>query len=176
MTDSQIVCALSGVSADADDYADTDDYDGAHKALPEGWTKIVVTTRQGNAAWEAVQEVKEITAAQLLSQVPEEARENVAPAVMLQIEAQFAALEARREYARTTVDTQTLYIAPPERVEGLVEEIEGLCTTLGIDPAMILGVEDEDPEDDDDEAEGDGDGDGDDAPAADGDEDGEAAE
>ena len=55
--------------------------------------------RRANPAWEAVQEVKELTAMQLLSQIPDESRTpDVEGAVMLQIEAQFAALEARREY------------------------------------------------------------------------------
>lgn len=137
-----LTCALSGVTATEDDYADTDDYVGDHTDLPEGWTKITVTMRRGNPAWEAVQEVKELTAMQLLSQIPDESRTpDVTGAVMLQIEAQFAALEARREYERTIVDTQTLYVAPAERVEGLDAEITSLCETLGIDAAMLLPEE-----------------------------------
>jgi hypothetical protein len=138
MADQQIVCALSGVLATEDDYADTDDYTGEDADLPEGWVKVVVTTRRSNPAWEAVQEVKEITAMNLLGQVPEDARADVEAAVMLQIEAQFAALEARPEYARTLLDSQTLYIAPSERVNGLSEEITSLCETLGLDAGFLL--------------------------------------
>lgn len=158
MTDPQIVCALSGVQATEEDHADTDEYQGDDADIPEGWTKITITSRRGNPTWEAVQEVKEITAMQLLSQVPEEARASVEAAVMLQIEAQFAALEAKPEYARTLTDTTTLYIAPAERVDGLDVEIRGLCETLGIDPDRLLALDDdgEDGEDgeDGDEASG----------------------
>jgi hypothetical protein len=157
MADQHIVCALSGVTGTDDDYADTDDYTGADSDLPEGWTKVVITTRRSNPAWEAVQEVKEITAMNLLGQVPEEAREDVEGAVMLQIEAQFAALEARPEYARTLTDAQTLYIAPAERVDGLDDEIKSLCETLGIDADLLLPEDDEGDDGEDDEGGEDGD-------------------
>lgn len=148
MADMQILCGVTGVAATDDDYADTDDYVGEHAELPEGWAKVVVTIRRPNLSWEAVQEVKEITAMQLLAQVPEDARADVESAVMLQIEAQFAALEARPEYARTLLSTQTVYIAPADRVDGLESEVSDLCGTLGLDAAFLLPEEEPEEEED----------------------------
>lgn len=142
----QIECGLSGVTSTEDDALDTEEYVGDDADLPEGWTKITLTHRRANPAWEAVQEVKELTGANLLSQVDAKVRAEIEPIIMVQMEAQFAALEARPGYSRTLLDHHVVFVAPHTRVAGLEDEVRSLCSTLGVEPELVLGdeyVEDE---------------------------------
>ena len=144
---SPIECALSGIVPAADAVEEAETFRTGPSGLPEGWTEIRITRRRLNPAWEAVQETKEITIQQLFAQVEESVRPQIEPAVVLQIEAQFAALEARPEYAMTLMDEKVLYIAPSNEADGLEAEVRRLCAVLDIDPDLILpemGEEDED--------------------------------
>jgi hypothetical protein len=147
---SPIECALSGIVPAADAIEEAQTFRTGPSGLPEGWTELRLSRRRLNPAWEAVQETKEVTIQQLLAQVEESVRTQVEPAVVLQIEAQFAALEARPEYAMTLLDEKVLYIAPSNEVDGLEDEIRKLCTTLDIDPDLILPEMDNEDEDDND--------------------------
>ena len=149
-----IECALSGVVPDAEVVEDAallppDNATG----LPIGWTQITVVRRRLNPAWEAIQEVKDLTIRNLLFSTDPETREDIAPAVALQVEAQFAALEARPEYALTLLERAVVHIAPAEEVEGMSEEIRRLADMLGIDPDLLLAREEEEEEEEEEEAE-----------------------
>ena len=134
----QIECGLSGVTSTEEDALDVEDYGGDDADLPEGWTKFTITHRRGNGTWEAVQEVKELTAASLLAQVAPEDRAEIEPVVMVQMEAQFAALENRPGYARTLLEEHVVFIAPHMRAEGLEAEVQALASLLGIDASAML--------------------------------------
>ena len=148
MKNSKIECALSGIVPNSEAIEEAETFRTGPSGLPEGWTELRITRRRLNPAWEAVQETKEVTIQQLLAQVEEAVRPQVEPAVVLQIEAQFAALEARPEYAMTLLDETVLYIAPSNEADGLEDEIRKLCTMLDIDPDLILPEVAEEGEDD----------------------------
>jgi hypothetical protein len=151
MPNSPIECALSGVVPTAEELADAATFTEGPSGLPEDWTEIRVIRRRINPAWETIQEAKELTLRRLLMQVPKENREEVEPVVIVQIEAQFAALESRPEYATTILDEVVVYVAPSTAAEGLEEAIKSLAATLNIDPNLILApLEDDDEEDVDD--------------------------
>ena len=143
MKTSKIECALSGIVPASDAIEEAETFRTGPSGLPEGWTEIRITRRRLNPAWEAVQETKEVTIQQLLSQVEEDVRPQVDPAVVLQIEAQFASLEARPEYAMTLLDETVLYIAPSNEADGLEGEVRKLCAMLDVDPDLILPEMDE---------------------------------
>jgi len=144
MKTSNIECGLSGITSTQDDALDTEDYDGNDADLPEGWTKITITHRRSNPAWEAVQEVKELTGANLLAQVDPKIRGEIEPIIMVQMEAQFAALEARSGYSRTLLEEHIVFVAPHTRAEGLEAEIQDLAAMLGLDPNTMLADDVED--------------------------------
>lgn len=148
MSNSQVECALSGIVPAADAVEETETFTSGPKGLPEGWTEVRITHRRLNPLWESVQETKEITLQQAFGQMDEKARQNVEGAVILQVEANFAALEMRPEYAMTVLDEKVLYIAPSNEVEGLEAEVRKLCTILNIDSDLILAGPEEDDDDD----------------------------
>ena len=148
MKTSPIECALSGIVPAPDAIEEAETFRTGPSGLPEGWTELRITRRRLNPAWEAVQETKEVTIQQLLAQVEEDVRPQVEPAVVLQIEAQFASLEARPEYAMTLLDEKVLYIAPSNEADGLEDEIRKLCAMLDLDSDLILPEMGEEGEED----------------------------
>ena len=142
-----IYCALSGIAAtdeemDLTEIMPKDDSPG----LPPGWMEIKLTVRSGNPRFADIQMVKGALVGQVLAGVPKKDRKEAREGVALQIDAQFAALEARVENAPTLLDTETLYIAPAERVDGLQDEIGKLFGILGIEAEGWLDDEDDDSE------------------------------
>lgn len=138
-----IECALSGVVPTDDELDSTEDFTGPAADLPSGWLQITITSRYDNPAFLDVQTTKAGLAQTILATIPEADRVESAEAVRLQLEAQFAALENRKEYAETLLDSETLFIAPPTRVRGLEDELKKLFKMLGIEP---LGLEDDEEE------------------------------
>mgnify|MGYP003663081306 CR=1 FL=1 len=157
-----IECALSGVVPDPDMLEDAAGLPpDAAPGLPVGWTQITIIRRRMNPAWEAVQEVKDLSLHQLLALSEEGARAAIEPALVIQVEATFAALEAQPEYAPTLLDQTCVHIAPVEDVEGgsrmLEDEIKGLCAILGVDSDFLLReYEEEEDEGADEEEEDEG--------------------
>jgi|LWDU01.1.fsa_nt_gi hypothetical protein len=147
MTNDTIYCALSGIAA-TDEEMDLTELMGADEApgLPAGWMEIKLTVRSGNPRFADIQMVKGALVAQVLASVPKKERREAKEGVAFQIDAQFAALEARGENAPTLLDTETLYIAPAERVDGLREEISKLFGMLGIEAEGWLDDEDDESE------------------------------
>lgn len=147
MKNSPIECALSGIVPTADAVEEAETFRTGPAGLPEGWTEIRITRRRLNPLWESVQETKEITLQQSLGQLDEKTRKAVEGAVVLQVEANFAALEMRPEYAMTLLDEKVLYIAPSNEADGLDAEVRKLCEMLDIDPDLILADFDDEGED-----------------------------
>ena len=94
---SDYVCALSGVEADDTELVEGSDDLGD---LPVGWTKITVQRRLLNPRWYEVQQAKGALVEVTLSQLPEEMREQMRPLITVQVDAQFAALEAGNAIGR----------------------------------------------------------------------------
>ena len=138
MKNSLIECALSGIVPSVDAVEEAETFRTGPAGLPEGCTEIRITRRRLNPLWESVQETKEITLQQSLGQLDEKTRKTVEGAVVLQVEANFAALEMRPEYAMTLLDEKVLYIAPSNEADGLDAEVRKLCEMLDIAPDLIL--------------------------------------
>ena len=153
MSTSMIECALSGATPSPDAIDEAATFREGPEGLPEDWTEIRVTRRRVNPAWEVIQEAKDLTVEQLLSQVDPKVRDEIENAVVMQIEAQFAALENRHEYRQTVIDVQTVYLAPATVAEGMDAAIKTLCSMLGLDEKLIL-PEPEEPEDEPDDEPG----------------------
>lgn len=126
-------CALSGeVAEKADLIVDEDD------DLPVGWTRITIERRTINPRWVYVQNVKAALVEAALMQVPEEAREQMYPLMAMQIEAQFAALEAQTE--QYEIVPEVVFVAPVESDEQLATEYNEIRAKFGLD---AVGVEPE---------------------------------
>lgn len=124
----EYVCSLSGVEAEDDELLD--DGDDALGDMPLGWTKVTFQRRLMNPRWEEIQQAKEALAQVALSQVPEEAREQAAPVVAIQIDAQFAALENGTD--RYVIFDEVIYVAPPELDRTLAAEFYSVRDRLGL--------------------------------------------
>lgn len=125
---SDYVCALSGAEANEDDLVEGADDDLSD--LPVGWTKITVQRRLLNPRWLEVQQAKEALVEVTLMQLPEEARDQMRPLITVQVDAQFAALEATIE--EYTTDTDEVYVAPPESDKALAAEYFDIRERLGL--------------------------------------------
>jgi hypothetical protein len=152
----EYVCALSGVEAEDDDLV----IGGADEVadLPVGWTKITIQRRVVNPRWTEVQQGKAAMVEVTLMQIPEEAREQMRPLIALQVDAQFAALEANTEEFGT--EEEVVFVAPPESDKALAAEYFELRDRFGLSndaflaaPALADGAEEGEEEADDEEQE-----------------------
>lgn len=134
-------CAISGITEEAGDRFEGDDLDD----LPEGWTQITITRRQINPKWLAIQQVKEASIEALLQQFPEDIREVQRFVVEIQVEAQLKALEMDTPMYLSDVD-DIVFVSDSEDV---VESLNQIRESLGLDP--MPEDEEEDEEDDEEE-------------------------
>lgn len=136
---SEYVCALSGTEADEDALVESTDEAGS---LPEGWTKVTFQRRVLNPRWFDIQNAKEALVEVTLSQIPEEAREQMRPLVTIQIDAQFAALEGNvDEYL---LEEETVFVSPPQDDEAVAAEFMELRERFGLSNAAFNSSSNED--------------------------------
>lgn len=134
------VCSMSGVEADEDDIVTDAPKGDVLGALPVGWSRVTVERRLENPRWDEIQSAKAGIVQMTLTNVPDEHKAATQPMIEMQVDAQFAALEAATE--RYLTFTEVLYIAPPEDDAELAKEWFAIRKTLG------LSVPDEDADDD----------------------------
>ena len=121
----EISCALSG-------QVPTDDaLMNAEEGIPEGWIRVTVERRFPNPKWYAIQNVKQGLMEATLAQIPTGERNAHRMNVALQVEAQYAMLEANTE--QSFLESDTVYIAPPESDPALQAEYHSLLETLDIE-------------------------------------------
>ena len=121
-------CALTGVVEQGGQIEKGEKADGLED-LPVGWTKITIQRRTFNPKWLLIQQVKEAMIEGLLSQVPADIQQMQRYAIMLQVEAQFHALEqATSMYAKDVDDI--VYISDSGE---LIENINEMRELLGLD-------------------------------------------
>lgn len=153
---SKIICSISGVATNEDDDLIMDTLapfeDGAAE-LPVGWSRVTVETRLTNPAFEAIQLAKAGLVSQILAQLPESVRVVSEDMVALQVDAQFAALESRPGNVPTQLQKVQVYIAPPDRVPGLGDELKKIFTSFGLDVEDESNGDDEDDNENDEEEE-----------------------
>jgi len=146
-----IVCALSGLTPTEEDLEILEELDPQESEdglvlpklteLPVGWMSVTIAYRSFNPNHQEILLHKAAQIRQILENFPESDRENIEPSVTIQVEAQFAALEAQRKNRPTILEAQTLHIAPGDRAPGLLSRIKELFGGLG-----VLLPEDEDEE------------------------------
>lgn len=124
----EYVCSLSGVEPEEEELVE--DADDALGDMPVGWTRVTFQRRLMNPRWEEIQQAKEELVQIALSNIPEASREAATRAVALQIDAQFAALEANTD--RYVTFDETIYIAPPEMDRTLATEFYSVRERLGL--------------------------------------------
>ena len=124
----EYVCSLSGVEAEEDELVI--DAADALGDMPPGWTKVTFQRRLENPRWEEIQQAKQALVQASLSQVPEDQREQAAPVVAIQIDAQFAALEGNTE--PYVIFEEVIYVAPPELDRTLAAEFYAVRERLGL--------------------------------------------
>jgi len=124
---SEYVCTISGVEADEEDLVEGSDDLGD---MPVGWTKVTLQRRMYNPRWLEVQQAKEALVEVTLSQLPEEAREQMRPLISIQVDAQFAALEASIE--EFALEEEEIFVAPPESDKALAAEYFEIRDRLGL--------------------------------------------
>lgn len=141
MATSDYVCALSGVEPDDDDLVEASD------DLPVGWTRVTFQRRLPNPRYMEIQQAKGALVDVTLGQIPEEAREQMRALVTVQVDAQFAALEANTE--EWVTDEEVIFVAPPETDAALATEYFELRDRFGLSNDGFKGDdEDDDTEDD----------------------------
>jgi len=140
---SEYVCALSGVEADESELVEGGDDLGD---LPVGWTKVTIQRRLLNPRWYEVQQAKAALIEVTLSQIPDEAREQMRPLITVQVDAQFAALESNIE--EFVVDEDEVFVAPPENDKALAAEYFDIRDRLGLSNEAFGGdIEETEAED-----------------------------
>lgn len=150
----QIVCALSGVAPTPEEIEAGREHDDDAPGLPVGWVEIRVTRRRDNPRMEYLRAVKNQALRQALAQVPKADRKAARPYIEVQVEASFAALEAREDFQETLLDQEVVYLAPADRENGLADALAQVAATLGLPPALLgLGAPDDGAGGADDEAE-----------------------
>ena len=88
-------------------------------------------TRTLNPLWAQIQEVKGAAVEQLLEQnVPEDQRKALRLPVTIQLDAQYAALEAR--VSKYLIGEEAVFLAPSDRSPQLGEEIAAIKERLGM--------------------------------------------
>jgi len=127
----EIVCSLSGITPT--DETIMFDPPKQPEYLPVGWIKVTIERKYPNPEWIKLQNVKKGLVEAALTQIPEEHRNLQRQNVELQVEAQYAQLEATEKYKMTVIDKETVFISPPEADEEIMEEYENLMELLGID-------------------------------------------
>lgn len=132
----EYVCALSGVEAEDEDLVIGGEDDVAD--LPVGWTKITLQRRVVNPRWTEVQQGKAAMVEVTLMQIPEEAREQMRPLIALQVDAQFAALEANTEEFGT--EEEVVFVSPPESDKALAAEYFELRDRFGLSNDAFLAA------------------------------------
>ena len=132
MIDYDISCALSGQTPDEEAFMNAED------GIPEGWIRITVERKFPNPKWYAIQNVKQGLMEATLSQIPEEERPAHLMNVQIQVEAQYATLEANTDQSFT--EKNVVYVAPPEGDAALMSEYKNLLEALDIE------IEDEESE------------------------------
>lgn len=138
-------CAMSGVTEVGEDH---DDSDGLED-LPVGWTRVHITRRQHNPKWVLIQQVKNAMVEGLLSQFPPEIQEMQRYPIVLQIEAQFHALEQSTPKYQPDVDDVVFLSGAGE----VVESLNDMREQLGLAPMLVASGDDEDDDGEDDEVE-----------------------
>jgi hypothetical protein len=119
-------CAISGVEEDA-----SLDKVAPLGGLPLGWFKVTFARQVMNPKWIAIQQLKEAMVSNVLGQIQKaEDRELQQVAVSLQVEAQFAALEAATPKYLTEEDT--VYTAPPEAEDAIRQVFNEIREPLGL--------------------------------------------
>ena len=139
-------CAISGVEEEASVEASA-----PLGGLPLGWFKITFVRQVMNPKWIAIQQLKEAMTTNILAQIPKaEDREVQQVAVTLQVEAQFAALEASTPKYLT--QEEVVYTAPPEAEAAIREVFNDIREPLGLGLFTTQAEQDEqDAQDDKDE-------------------------
>lgn len=137
-------CAISGISAEG---AMVSDKDGLG-SLPPGWTRLTVEHREVNVKWMAIRDLKAAMLENILKQYPEEQRDIQRLAIALQVDAQFAGLEAATPIYITS--KEVVYLAPRDANPGIKQVIDDLRENLGLESLLY---EDDPEEDEDDEPE-----------------------
>ena len=130
-------CAISGVEEEAG-------FDRAAPlgGLPLGWFKVTFARQVLNPKWVAIQQLKEVLVANVLGQITKaEDRELQQIAVSLQVEAQFAALEAATPKYLTEEDI--VYTAPPEAEDAIRQVFNEIREPLGLTSFASQEEEDE---------------------------------
>ena len=139
-------CAISGVEEEASVEASA-----PLGGLPLGWFKITFVRQLMNPKWIAIQQLKEAMTTNVLNQIPKaEDREIQQVAVTLQVEAQFAALEAATPKYLT--QEEVVYTAPPEAEEAIRDVFNEIREPLGLGLFATLDEQDEQDEKDEKEA------------------------
>ena len=139
-------CAISGVEEEASVEASA-----PLGGLPLGWFKITFIRQVMNPKWIAIQQLKEAMTTNVLNQIPKaEDREIQQVAVTLQVEAQFAALEAATPKYLT--QEEVVYTAPPEAEEAICDVFNEIREPLGLGLFATLDEQDEQDEKDEKEA------------------------
>lgn len=127
-------CVLSGLAPQNTGTDEGDEFED----LPNGWIKITVQRRFENPQWQLIQAIKAESLKQMLSQVPETDHENVTDAILLQIDAQWVAMEDK--IGQYIVTEETRYIADPLEHTEVMNECKPLFETFELD-FEDLGIE-----------------------------------
>lgn len=125
---SNYICALSGEQAEDEELVEDspDELDD----MPIGWTRITFERRLVNPRYAMVQQAKAMLVDAALANVPEEAREQARPLVQIQLDAQFAALEA--ETAEFSIEREVVYVSDTDQNTLVAKEFDAVREALGL--------------------------------------------
>jgi len=119
------ICNITGTSAPAATEK------GPLDLCPESWIKVTLARQVVNPKWVSIQQLKEAYVANILNQIPEaNAREAQFAAVLLQVDANYAALEAATP--KYVLEEEVAYLAPTDIDPSIQEAINVIRAALGL--------------------------------------------
>lgn len=134
-------CALTGTTEEAVESVSADGLD----SLPVGWTKITIARRVYNPKWLMIQQVKEAMIEGLMAQMPPDVADIQRYSLVLQVEAQFHAMEKDTPVYVRDVD-DVIFLSDSGDI---VETINEVRSTLGLDSVSAVPALDSVPEEED---------------------------
>lgn len=140
---SDYICSLSGSAIEATGFDDGDQFEESE----EGSIRITVERRYPNPEWEAIEDLIDVTADQLMAaniqqnpKLTEEQKAMLAPMLRLQAEATYAALQLK--YPRYLYAEEVRWVADPSEFPALATEAVEFFGAIDID-LEDLGIEQE---------------------------------
>jgi hypothetical protein len=134
-----IQCALTGIAPTEEEaaYAALPSDDDDVETIPPGWSVVVIKRRLINPRWLRIQQRMQEQIQAVVEEAGEDTSDEDKENIQLDIEAMYSNLLINTP--ATVTQIEEVYLAPPERHQGLPKALTDLAATLDVDKS-VFGV------------------------------------